>query len=322
MNPLHQNRQVIILGGAIVDIVANTKALPVRGGDIEIHETDRQVGGCAFNVARAMHRLGVKTRNAIPVGNGSNGQMVERSFAQEGLEVLLRNPSQDNGWSLGLVEPDGERTFISATGCEVSWNESMLDQIHPHDEPTDAILYLSGYELSASQNSDPNDSLLQWVLDLPREYSLFVDLGPRIADIDTQFLNKLLDRDEVVLTINRDEAELLCSSVGLLQGNNDNDVLDSVSLLAKERGIDIIYRLGGKGAHICCKDGLKVNVPPYETIVVDTIGAGDTHCAGVLSGLACGWSLEDAVDLGNKIAAVVVGRSGASQPPTAKEIMV
>ena len=40
-------------------------------------------------------------------------------------------------------------------------------------------------------------------------------------------------------------------------------------------------------------------VPAFPATVVDTIGAGDSHAGGTLAGLAAGWSLADAVLLGN-----------------------
>ncbi len=51
-------------------------------------------------------------------------------------------------------------------------------------------------------------------------------------------------------------------------------------------------------------------VPAFPATVVDTIGAGDSHAGGVLAGLASGWSLADAVLLGNAVASWVVGHRG------------
>ena len=50
-------------------------------------------------------------------------------------------------------------------------------------------------------------------------------------------------------------------------------------------------------------------VPAFPATVVDTIGAGDSHAGGTLAGLAAGWSLADAILLGNAVA------SSGCQPP-------
>ncbi|MFT8394417.1 MAG: PfkB family carbohydrate kinase [Liquorilactobacillus ghanensis] len=38
------------------------------------------------------------------------------------------------------------------------------------------------------------------------------------------------------------------------------------------------------------------------------MGAGDTHCGGILSGLQRGMKIDDAVTLGNKLSAKVVSQ--------------
>ncbi len=43
-------------------------------------------------------------------------------MAKEGLISLIDNAEGDNGWCLALVEPDGERTFMSFSGVENQWN--------------------------------------------------------------------------------------------------------------------------------------------------------------------------------------------------------
>ncbi len=40
-------------------------------------------------------------------------------MAKEGLISLIDNAEGDNGWCLALVEPDGERTFMSFSGGEI-----------------------------------------------------------------------------------------------------------------------------------------------------------------------------------------------------------
>ncbi len=42
--------------------------------------------------------------------------MIRNRMAKEGLISLIDNAEGDNGWCLALVEPDGERTFMSFSG--------------------------------------------------------------------------------------------------------------------------------------------------------------------------------------------------------------
>ncbi|MDI8106867.1 PfkB family carbohydrate kinase, partial [Salmonella enterica subsp. enterica serovar Anatum] len=48
----------------------------------------------------------------------------------------------------------------------------------------------------------------------------------------------------------------------------------------------------------------------------------DSHAGGVLAGLASGWSLADAVLLGNAVASWVVGHRGGDCAPTLTTLLL
>ncbi|MEG2041331.1 MAG: PfkB family carbohydrate kinase [Hafnia sp.] len=61
-------------------------------------------------------------------------------------------------------------------------------------------------------------------------------------------------------------------------------------------------------------------VEPCRVQVVDTIGAGDSHCAGLLAGLASGLTAKDSLILANHVAAYVVSFRGGDCAPTVGEL--
>jgi sugar/nucleoside kinase (ribokinase family) len=172
----------VVIGAAFGDIILHLDALPQSGSDVSARDGGRQIGGCAFNVARALSRLELFPINAIPVGNGDWGQAVAQKMALENLPVLLRHPTHDNGWCLALVEASKERTFITIEGCEQHWTDELLAQI---PLPKEAIIYVSGYELAS-------EALRQWILAQTEDKTLFVDFGPRLCDLDIHFIQALL----------------------------------------------------------------------------------------------------------------------------------
>nr|WP_291971228.1 PfkB family carbohydrate kinase [Candidatus Symbiopectobacterium sp.] len=66
---------------------------------------------------------------------------------------------------------------------------------------------------------------------------------------------------------------------------------------------------------MCPPDTEPQAVASYPVTVVDSIGAGDAQCSGLLAGLAACWLLAQAVDLSNRVAACMVAVQGSSQPP-------
>lgn len=60
----------------------------------------------------------------------------------------------------------------------------------------------------------------------------------------------------------------------------------------------------------------------FQVEVADTIAAGDSHCAGVIAGLASGLSLVESTRLGNMVAAIVVSKVGSNGAPTRDELAI
>lgn len=289
---------VAVIGGAVGDLLLSLTKLPLSGEDIEAEEGERQVGGCAFNVARALRRLQVPVINGMPVGNGPWGQACEAAMRQLGLEIRLRNRQRDNGWCLAMVEPSGERTFITITGCEAQWSRALLAELRL---PVRSIIYANGYELVGAGGK----ALRDWLLVQPADRLRVIDPGPRLAQIDADFI-AALDGTCTLLTLNRDEVRLLCGA---------GDALTCALSFARQHRLTLICRLDRAGAWICPPQGEAQHLPIYPVEVVDTIGAGDAHCGGLLAGLSSGWPLYHAVDLANRVAACVVASTGAAGAP-------
>lgn len=68
----------------------------------------------------------------------------------------------------------------------------------------------------------------------------------------------------------------------------------------------MIVTMGGKGAVYADVNGVKGAVPAKNVIVKDTTGAGDAFCAGAMSGLTYGKTLEESIQIGNTLAASVI----------------
>lgn len=304
---LTTRQPVTVVGAAVIDVIADAYALPWRGCDIELKQQGVNVGGCALNIAVALKRLGIDAGNALPLGQGVWADIIRHRMAKEGLHSLIETTQGDNGWCLALVEPDGERTFMSFSGVENQWNADWLAQL---TVPPDSLIYLSGYQLA----SPCGELLVQWLEGLDRVIP-FIDFGPRIGDIPDTLMARILACRPLV-SLNRQEAEIAAERFGLSQ-----DVEGLGAQWVKRFAAPLIVRHDKEGAwyfsaHACgC-------VPAFPTTVVDTIGAGDSHAGGMLAGLASGWSLADAVLLGNAVASWVVGHRGGDCAPFREELLL
>ena len=125
LNPKHK---VFILGSAVVDLVLSVNRLPKSGEDISAAFQGGKVGGCAFNVADVLIKLNLPCSTYFPVGEGMFSQIVKQEFIKRSLEVSQVCGCGDNGWNLSIVEPDGERTFITMSGLECRMQKQWFDK--------------------------------------------------------------------------------------------------------------------------------------------------------------------------------------------------
>ena len=76
-------------------------------------------------------------------------------------------------------------------------------------------------------------------------------------------------------------------------------------------GNTLVVTNGSNGAYYYDADGLHHVAGAACPQVVDTIGAGDSHCGGTIAGLSMGLTMEEAIAKANLAAAAVVGTKGA-----------
>ena len=304
---LGNKRPITIVGAAVIDVIADAYALPWRGCDIELQQQSVNIGGCALNIAVALKRLGMEADNALPVGQGVWADIIRNNMAREGLSSRIDGVTGDNGWCLALVEPDGERTFMSFSGVENQWNPAWLAQL---TVPPQSLVSLSGYQLA----SPCGEVLVHWLESL-RDITPYIDFGPRIADIPETLMQRIMACKPIV-SLNRQEAEIAAERFRLPVAN---EAVGQAWL--KKFAMPLIVRHDEEGAWYFSAEeqGLAA---PFPVAVVDTIGAGDSHAGGTLAGLASGWTLGESVLLGNAVASWVVGHRGGDCSPTREALLL
>ncbi|NMD80423.1 sugar kinase [Klebsiella sp. DNRA6] len=304
---LGNKRPITIVGAAVIDVIADAYALPWRGCDIELQQQSVNIGGCALNIAVALKRLGMEADNALPVGQGVWADIIRNNMAREGLSSRIDGVTGDNGWCLALVEPDGERTFMSFSGVENQWNPAWLALL---TVPPQSLVSLSGYQLA----SPCGEVLVHWLESL-RDITPYIDFGPRIADIPETLMQRIMACKPIV-SLNRQEAEIAAERFRLPVAT---EAVGQAWL--KKFAMPLIVRHDEEGAWYFSAEeqGLAA---PFPVAVVDTIGAGDSHAGGTLAGLASGWTLGESVLLGNAVASWVVGHRGGDCSPTREALLL
>lgn len=322
--------RVIHTGEALVDIVLRVSHLPRRGGDVFADYYSFSVGG-AFNSMAAAARDGAEVIWPGAQGDGEFGNRVRTAMAEEGIRVLAEaSPGQDTGFSVAMVEPDAERTFVSTVGAEGTPDARVFDGL---EVASGDVVYVSGYSFAVL---GPRDVIVPWLARVPSESLVVFDPGPLVDELTDELLATVRTGNSI-WSMNEQEARVLLERFPVARrrpagsGSDADPRVAAAERLAESLGITVVLRLGAAGAIVAWPETSAAEAPVPEVNqpvvipaplveAVDTNGAGDAHCGVLCSALARGEDLLRAVKRANHAAATAVTRHGPATSPTASEI--
>lgn len=97
---------------------------------------------------------------------------------------------------------------------------------------------------------------------------------------------------------------------GFMAGDIDKG-LAKARALAESTATIVVYKMGEKGA-VTFADGQKIHTGIWPVTVLKPTGAGDSFMAGLVTGLAQGQGLRDAILRGSACASITVSRPGCA----------
>ncbi|QCV96618.1 PfkB family carbohydrate kinase [Acidipropionibacterium acidipropionici] len=316
-DPPNAQGRLIHTGQALVDAVAEVPALPRRGGNTMATSYTRYAGG-AVNTLVAAARCGGRAVHAGTIGTGPDGDLIREVLAAERVEVSSPAAGPDTGTCIVLVEPSGERTFITTTGAERLISVDSLQTSQPR--PGDAVC-VTGYSLALASTRDP---LLDWLEGLPDGVDVILDPGDVAADLPPAVLERMLALT-TVWTGNAEESTALASGRRSASTSAGRDA-DPLSTEALQRcasrlpaGCVVITRDGPRGCAVLA-EGRASLVPGFPQRAVDTNGAGDVHTGALIAARLAGKPWPDAARWANAAAAITVTRRGPDTAPRDDEI--
>ena len=299
---------VLCVGASVVDI-------PLRPVDRTVFDTvsypvddiSMQVGGDALNESIILSRLGARVGLVTAVGDDAAGSLIVATARAEGVDVSRVTVSRDLTTSLnvGLVRPDGERTFItSRNGSLWRTRETDLD-----------LTGRLGYARVLAFGSVFNNPLLscRWMAELfgrakDAGMTVCADMVPSRTGAGLEELSPALEHIDYFLP-NADEAVELTGAL---------DARQAASVL-HDRGVGtVVLKTGSRGCLVHNDETTRI-VPAFRRAPVDTTGAGDNFAAGFILALLAGMDPVDAAVFGNGTAAVSVGGLGATTAVRSRE---
>ena len=286
---------ILFLGSTCVDVLIRVERLPAREDNLHPRGQRFLVGGCAYNAANIAGRGGADAVFVTPVGlKGVFGPYLQPILARQPWVRPVLLPDRENGCCYCLVEPDGERTFLSIHGAEYTFDPLWMAPLAGRHFD---YAYVCGLEVE----EETGGALTAWLesADVGR---IFWAPGPRCRFIPESRVRRLLAL-RPILHLNRAEALTLSGAECLPE---------ALSRLHGITGQPVIVTLGAEGCAVRDQQGERLIPGCPAGRVVDTVGAGDAHAGALLLGLSRGLPLDEALRLANRTAAQAVMSEGAA----------
>lgn len=297
--------RLLVVGEALVDIVAEPSG-----------ERTEYVGGSPANVAMGLARLGHDVDFAGSLGRDARGERIAAHLAERGVRVLQESFGDDpTSTAVATLDERGAASYE----FDLHWNlpEIALPEGtgHVHTGSIATVLLPGAASVTAALQAVRAQGTVSY--DPNIRPSIMGDLEPVRARVEELValsdVVKASEDDLELLYAGRSPEAVMAEWVGLGAG------VAVVTL-----GADgVVYRVAGEDT--IGRAGTRAER------VVDTVGAGDSFMAGLVSGLVVAGLLGDpgardrlriatleevrpAVERGLATSAVTVGRAGAYAP--------
>ncbi|TDR73083.1 PfkB family carbohydrate kinase [Paludibacterium purpuratum] len=294
---LAQQRYVVLLGGANMDIRGSTPA-PLRFADSNPGRVSCSPGGVARNIAENLARLGADCRLISCVGDDLYGRSLLEATQRSGVDVrpCLVLPDAVTSTYLSIHGPDGDMS-IAINDMEILARLDAGTLAPQRELVRHAGLIVADTNLSSEA--------LAWLFAEARDTPVFVDtvsafkaerIRPWLAQIHT-------------LKPNRLEAATLSG----LPLDTAHDVPAVADWFHRQGVRQLVLSMGGDGVFF--SNGAEQGWSPSPTVeIVNATGAGDA----LMAGLAWGWLQEmllpDTLRLAQACAALTLSCAATNNP--------
>jgi 5-dehydro-2-deoxygluconokinase len=267
----------------------------------------KDMGGSSANIAAGIVKLGGKSALVTSVSDDAVGRtcrtMLRDKYGVDDTYVKTVGGEARNSLALYESRIVGHQSVIYRNGAaDFEMTEADVQAV---DYKRFGALVTAGTVFAA----EPSRTAAFTAFDLARKAGL-----PIIFDVDyrpyswpsPEVAADVLSRAGALsdVIVGNDE------EFGFMAGGIEKG-LNKARELAKTTASIVVYKMGEHGAVTITKDG-ELRTGIYNVTALKPTGAGDSFMAGMLSSIADGYPLEEAVLRGSACAAIVVGKPGCA----------
>lgn len=272
------------------------------------------LGGAPFNLTAHAARLKEDVIFVSAVGADDRGQRARARMAELGISdrFVSTVPGLPTGWASVRIDASGQPAFRIHRPLayeETVLNEAALDSIAALRPAW--ICYGTLFQASSRGRA-----ALEALLLSNRGARHFYDLNLRPQTYTATLVRQLLASADAV-KLNDSEA----IEVGNMLDIDPYPLKKFCGSIAQRYKWQALCVTKGPRGCALWVDGVYCEHEGYVVRVADTVGAGDAFAAAFLHGLNAGWPAPEIADFGNRVAALVASRPGATPDWSMEEAM-
>lgn len=301
MDGIKGNR-FVVFGRAGMDMFA--APVGTKSEHAEVFHAD--LGGSSANTCAGLVKLGSEAALVTSVSDDAVGRFCVNRLQHYGVDTsYIRAVGGEARTSLAVYEScieDFQNVIYRNGAADFQVSRADMDVV---DYTRFSAAISAGTVLAA----EPSRSATFHAFDMARDAGL-----PVIFDIDYRpYSWPSAEVAEDVLSRAGEASDMIVGNdeeFGFMAGGIDKG-LAKARELAERPGRIVIYKMGEKGA-VTFADGQEIRTGIYPAEAVKPNGAGDSFMAGLLSSIAAGHTLHDAVLRGSACASIVVAKPGCA----------
>lgn len=273
----------------------------------DVFPTHTKIGGAPLNVGLRLASLGIETQIISRIGQDAKGK--ELLDFIEANDVSTTYIQTDSHYSTGevTVKLDEKGSASYTINYPVAWDKiEATPEAHDIVNSADAVVFGS----LVCRDTASYQSLLS-LLNVAK-YKIF-DVNLRAPFYTKELLSDLMNKADFI-KFNDDELY----EISAYLGSPYHSLEQNMQFIAEKTNTQhICVTKGSHGAVLFYNDQLFYN-SGYKITVADTVGAGDSFLAGLLSKLLAGIAPQEAINFACALGALVAQEEGAN-PKISKE---
>lgn len=291
----------------------NTNLKAVSFGEIlfDVFGNEKKVGGAPLNLALRMNSFGFPVTMISAVGNDENGEILKEYIGGNGVstEAITTTPEYETGLVQVFLNDRGSATY------EIKF-PSAWDFIETNEAVQNAVKNADVFFFGSlsCRNEVSRNTLFSLLKSNPEMYKV-LDINLRAPHYTLETLTDLMNAADFI-KLNDEEILLIAAELGF----HSESLEENISFIAEKTNTASVCVTRGRHGSILLWENHFYHHGGYVVEVADTVGAGDSYLAALISKLMSNKDPEEALYFASAVGAMVASSFGANPEIKLSEI--